>query len=402
MTHVVERAATFAQPLYLVGGSVRDALLPHIAETGRPPSRDLDLLSEGDAQTLGHALQEVFGGELSCHAEFMTCTLNLPDLTVDIATTREEVYPSPGSLPRVTKSTLDKDLFRRDFTLNALAVRLAPEPVVLIDLFGGLADLSHGQLRTLHPASFSDDPTRILRGARLAGRLGFTFHPETAAELKAALAAGAAETVSASRLKNELLLTLAEPQVAPALDLMARYGLLEAMFGFKVNAALLEQLTRLDEQRRTGHVPDESCLLLLLTSVPDNRLAEHVERLGWPKRFVAGRRVLMEAQQGGLKEGLKVDYLEQSAPVKAALKALSPELRAQFERLEELSNRRRLRGQDVLALGLPPGPAVGKVLAEIASARADGRLDSFQAELGLAKTLVEQHRAALDTPQETS
>ena len=393
MTNVLEHAATSAQPLYLVGGSVRDALLSRVTEQKEQPlSRDLDLLTKADAQKLGGALQEVLGGELNCHAAFLTCTLSLPDLTVDIATTREEVYSFPGSLPQVTKSTLERDLFRRDFTLNALAVRFAPEPVTLIDLFGGLADLKDRQLRTLHPASFSDDPTRILRGARLAGRLGFTFHPETAAELEAALAAGAAETVSASRLKNELLLTLVEPQVTPALKIMARYGVLKTMFGLEVDATLLEQLTRLDEQRRVSHVPDESYLLILLTSVPDDRLAEHVERLGWPKRLLAGRRVLVEAQQGDT--DIKVDYLEQSAAVKAALKALSPELRSHLESLEQRSDRRRLRGQDVLDLGLPPGPEVGKVLAEIARARADGRADSFQAELELAEMLVQQR---LDT-----
>ena len=381
--------ATF-QPLYLVGGSVRDALLPLYTGQPQPLSRDLDLLVEGNASKLGQALQSAFGGALTCHTEFMTCTLTRPDLTVDIATAREETYPAPGVLPQVEPSTLERDLFRRDFTLNALALRLSPEPVDLIDLFGGLEDLKHKQLRTLHGDSFTDDPTRMLRGARLAGRLGFTFHPDTRQELTTALSAGAAQTVSAARLKNELLLTLAEPQVAPALDLMERDGVLEAMFGLHADVEVVE---RLDALRLENPIPDESYLLILLLSISENKLPEHAARFSWPKKLLAGRQLLLKAQRGELDLGADLE-----PAVYSALRALEPEL---SETLERLAQRQKVRGQDVLDLGLPPGPEVGRVLAEVARARADGRADSFQEELNLAKTLVEQRLAAL-AHQETS
>ena len=388
MREVLNRAAI--QPLYLVGGSVRDALLPLYTGQPQPLSRDLDLLVEGNASKLGQALQSAFGGELACHAEFMTCTLTRPDLTVDIATAREETYPFPGALPQVEPSTLERDLFRRDFTLNALALRLSPEPVALIDLFGGLKDLKHQQLRTLHRDSFTDDPTRILRGTRLAGRLGFTFHPDTHQELLAALSARAAQTVSAARLKNELLLTLAEPQVAPALALMERDGVLEAMFGLHADIEVVERLDRL---RLENPIPDESYLLILLLSVPEDKLPEHAARFSWSKKLLAGRQLLLKAQRSELDLGADLD-----PAVYSALRALEPKL---SETLERLAQRRKVRGQDVLDLGLPSGPEVGKVLAEVARARADGRADSFQGELSLAKTLVEQRLAAL-AHQETS
>ena len=381
--------ATF-QPLYLVGGSVRDALLPRYTGQPQPLSRDLDLLVEGNASKLGQALREAVGGELTCHAEFMTCTLTLPDLTIDIATAREETYAFPGALPQVEPSTLEKDLFRRDFTLNALALRLSPEPVALIDLFGGLEDLKYKQLRTLHKDSFTDDPTRILRGARLAGRLGFTFHPDTRGELAAALEMGAAQTVSAARLKNELLLTLAEPQVAPALDLMERYGVLDAMFGLHADIEVVERLDRL---RLENPIPDESYLLVLLLSVPKDKLAEHAAKFSWSKKLLAGRQLLLKAQRGELDLGADLD-----PAVYSALRALEPEL---SETLERLAKRQKVRGQDVLDLGLPQGPEVGNVLAEVARARANGQANSFQEELSLAKTLVEQ-RLAAPNDQETS
>ncbi len=399
--NVLQRTASLENPLYLVGGNVRDAFLSLRTSEEIPAARDLDLVTEGSAQALGKKLQAVFGGSLTCHDAFMTCTLSLPALEIDIAAAREESYPFPGSLPEVRRSTLEKDLLRRDFTLNALAVRVSPP--ALIDLFGGLEDLKRKQLRTLHPNSFTDDPTRILRGARLAGRLGFTFHPGTAEELTSTLAAGAARTVSPSRLKNELLLTLAEPQVAPALGVMARYGVLAQMFGFQLHAVHLEQLERLDERRRVEGVPDESYLLLLLTSVREDKLGAHADTFGWSKRRLAKRRLLLAEQ----------DTLDERAldpSVNAALRARRPELRESLERLEILAERPKLSGKDVLELGLPEGPAVGKVLLEVARARTDGRLDSLQAERDFAQTLVEQRLSALkgdanadaDTNQETA
>ena len=392
MADVLEHAASLQDPLYLVGGNVRDALLS-LPEGEGVEARDLDLVTEGSARALGETLREVFGGDLTCHDAFMTCTLSLPSLDVDIATAREETYPFPGALPVVKQSTLERDLFRRDFTLNALAVRVSPP--ALIDLFHGVKDLKHKQLRILHPNSFTDDPTRILRGTRLAGRLGFSFHPDTAEELTAALAAGAASTVSPSRLKNELLLTLAEPQVAPALELMVRYGILGRMFALHVGVKRLGQLRYLDEQRRMGAVPDESYLLLLLTSVPEDELTGHAAAFGWSKRLLAKRRTLIQAGRG------EIDERALDAPIRAALEALNPELKGRLEGLETLARRPKLSGKDVLELGLPEGPAVGQVLSDVAKARADGRLHSFQAERDFARALVEQRLCAADDDQET-
>ena len=393
----LERASASGKPLYLVGGIVRDALLHKEARAPQPIVRDLDLVTEGRAQALGEALQKALGGDLTCHQAFMTCTLHLGGLTVDIATAREETYPSPGSLPQVRRSTLERDLFRRDFTLNALAVRV--KSPALIDLFGGLEDLERKQLRVLHPDSFADDPTRMLRGGRLAGRLGLTLHPDTAQALSAALAAGSAYTVSASRLKHELMLTLAEQQVAPALELMTRYGVLAEMFGFHLDQPRLAQLERLDARRRERTVPDESYLLLLLTSVHEDGLAEHAAAFGWPKRLLAKRQVLVSAERGELRIENE-DVLDPA--LGAALVALDPTLEMSLERLKRLAERPKLRGRDVLDLGLPSGPEVGKVLTDVAKARADGRVDSFQAELDLAKTLVEQRLADPTRDQETS
>jgi len=358
--------------VYIVGGAVRDALL------GRP-TRDLDLVIEGEAQGLARRLQEVLGGELTCHEAFLTCTLTTPALTFDFATARAEHYAHPGALPEVRPASLSDDLFRRDFTVNALAVRLAPAPREFVDLYGGLEDLRAGLLHTFHAASFIDDPTRIVRGARLAGRLGFRFHESAEEELDTALRAGAHTFVSPARFKNELRFTLGELQVAPALGVLETYGALESIYGLRTTP-LLESL---DALRREGEVPDESYLLALLMALPDEEAAAHALHFGWPRRLLETRARLLEIQKSG---GLEATSL--SAAEKRVLEALDPELREQVVRLEPSKERPRLRGQDVLDLGLPAGPKVGEVLREVSRARAAGRVGSFAEELALAQKLV--------------
>ena len=405
---VLEKSEKFTNSaLYLVGGTVRDALL-------RTGMQDLDLVVEGgSAEALGKALQETLSGHLMSHADFGTCTLELESgLLVDIAGAREEFYIRPGALPQVSPGTLRKDLARRDFTVNALALRLVPAPAALLDPYNGLGDLEARVLRALHPLSFVEDPTRILRGARLGGRLGFAFHPATSEQISLGLEPAVLGGVSPSRLRGELLLTLAEPRVAPALELLENCGALSAMFDMHLNAPLnprpphpptspspdlptsdatsdtsiFSALETLDTLRQEGPVPDESYLLLLLLSVPDARAEAHRERFGWPKRLLDARATLEEAARA---HSLSEEKLEAATPaLKAALKTLHPTLRRTVERLEASSLRQKLRGQDVLDLGLSPGPEVGAVLRRVAAARLRGEVGSFEEELELAQSLV--------------
>ncbi len=161
-----ERSA--GQPVYLVGGAVRDLLLGH----GRV---DIDLVVEGDAAGLAARL----GADVVEHERFATAKARLDGHEVDIASARNEVYLHPGALPEVEPSSLGDDLARRDFTINAMAIPLGREPI-LIDPHGGRDDLAAGLLRVLHPRSFADDPTRALRAARYAARFGFALEAETA------------------------------------------------------------------------------------------------------------------------------------------------------------------------------------------------------------------------------
>ncbi|HEY8598213.1 MAG TPA: hypothetical protein VIL85_07265 [Thermomicrobiales bacterium] len=210
---------------YLIGGSVRDLLL------GRA-TVDLDVVVVGDAVALARALHLDLGGEsaarLRIHDPFGTATLLLADgLALDLITARREVYPRPGALPIVTPGTLDDDLRRRDFTINAIALDLAPQRRgAVLDPLGGQSDLARGLIRVLHVGSFVDDPTRLLRGIRYRCRLDFAFDPHTAALYGAASTAGVLGTVSVQRLSHEFVRLLAEDSAAAMIDQLVSFGLL--------------------------------------------------------------------------------------------------------------------------------------------------------------------------------
>ena len=187
--------------VYAVGGAVRDVLV------GRAPP-EVDLVVEGDAIALANRL----GGTVTAHERFGTATVRLEGgVVLDLASARRETYVRPGALPDVELgATIDEDLWRRDFTVNAIAVRLADGATSVVP--GAMTDLSARTLRVLHDGSFLDDPTRMVRMARYTARLGFTPDPATFALAEEAVASGASETVTPPRMGSELRLLLREPQ----------------------------------------------------------------------------------------------------------------------------------------------------------------------------------------------
>src|SRR5512135_17462 len=175
LQRLAEIAAQAGMSLYIVGGPVRDCLL-------RRAVTDLDLTTEGDAHSLARTIARELDGAWKKFDRFGTAKLRLPgrDSPIDLATTRTETYARPGALPAVTRGTIETDLIRRDFTINAMAIRLDGEQRgALIDLHGGENDLYSGILRVLHERSFQDDPTRLFRGARFEQRFHFVFAAAT-------------------------------------------------------------------------------------------------------------------------------------------------------------------------------------------------------------------------------
>jgi tRNA nucleotidyltransferase (CCA-adding enzyme) len=341
---VRERAE--GEPVYLVGGAVRDLLL------GRGRA-DLDLVVESDAAGLAARL----GSEVVEHDRFATAKVNLDGHEVDIATARTEIYAAPGALPEVAPASLLDDLARRDFTINAMAIPIDGEPR-LIDPHGGRDDLAAGLLRVLHPDSFVDDPTRALRGARYAARFDFELAPVTAELIKAA----ELDSVSASRREAELLRLAAEPEAARALALAVEWGLVEA---------------------RPGGVELASSIDSLLRTSPWDNFVDRPQALLAAAFGPAGaEQQLSEAQPGKPSQG--VDLARGHSPATLALaRALGASWLDRYVaewRLVELE----IDGADLIAAGVPQGPALGWGLRAALRRKLDGEIDGRDQELSAA------------------
>ncbi|MDM7324999.1 MAG: polya polymerase, partial [Thermus sp.] len=362
----------FPQGVYLVGGSVRDAFL------GRS-GPDIDLVLEPGVRVgeVARFLAERFGGSYGLHYAFGTARVRLSfGLVVDLAESREEVYPYPGALPQVRPAPIAKDLERRDYTVNAMALSLAT--MELLDPYAGLEDLKARLLRPLHPLSFVEDPSRIVRGARLAARLAFRFAEEALSALPSALLPEVLKTASKSRLRDELLLTLEEDTFLEALTLLEELGALRPLFGLKLPPK--EPFGRLrwgPQEKASGRFGLEvEVRLLLLLYFQEDPLAV-AKALGLPKRLQEALGLLRGPWSEVDKEALTKE------PLRSAFLALYPEREAWL-----LEKRRVLMGRDLLQMGLKPGPKVGEILRRVAEARARGEVKTFDEELALARRLI--------------
>ncbi|MDE5103155.1 MAG: CBS domain-containing protein, partial [Trichodesmium sp. St19_bin2] len=254
---VAELAEKRGWQLYLIGGGVRDLLLSKFDETLLLTDIDLVVdtcrsksVANAPAVNLGKALQKIYPtARLEIHGQFQTAALLwhndlvLDSLWIDIATARTEFYPYPAANPEVEVSSIRQDLYRRDFTINALAARLTkPGTGELLDFFGGLLDLQQKQIRVLHPNSFIEDPTRIYRAVRFAVRLGFEIESKTEGYIRYAINSGVYERENfekgersrrapalETRLKSELKYILQAPYWKPALRLLGNLGALRCI-----------------------------------------------------------------------------------------------------------------------------------------------------------------------------
>ncbi|WP_457630717.1 CBS domain-containing protein [Oceanithermus sp.] len=367
-------AAEYPQgAIYLVGGAVRDALLGEA-------SPDVDLVLEGvEPAAAARFLTRRFGGSHGVHYAFQTAHASLDlGIEVDLATAREEDYPSPGALPRVRSSTLARDLARRDFTVNAMAYRIAPRPPALIDPYGGLEDLEKRLLRPLHPLSFVEDPSRVMRGIRLAARLDFSFDAEAERQIRALAALERVPEAASSRLRRELMLLFAEPSPLKALRLASEYGMLQKLYGLRLEGEVAEAIARLESIRPEQAPRPEAYLLLALLGAEDPEA--FVERFHFPRRYLAYLEMLRNPPA-------EASRLRDAGPaLTQAFVALHPERESWVYRPE-----RHLRGRDLLELGLEPGPLVGRILREVEEARKRGEVSGFDEELTLARKLIDSY-----------
>ena len=366
---------------FLVGGPVRDFLLG-------VPVNDLDISVVGDAPELARRLSNATGGRLTVHPRFGTASVAVAGFTVDLVTARRETYPKPAALPVVTAGSLADDLARRDFTVNAMALPLAGEVKQVVDPHGGQADLDAGIIRTLHRESFRDDPTRIFRAVRYEQRFAFRLGDDTRCDLESAVAAGAIAMLSGDRLRHELDRILHETSPLPALQRAEALGILTATHP-ALGASHLDGL-------HDWTARPLAWLAALVWPLHESTGSSVAARLNTPSDWM---RVVSDTAT--LTERLPDLAADRSAPsdVCALLDRLSPDALAAGTMLAPApaSGRIRmylaewwtvaplLRGPDLLALGVPPGPAVGAALRALRRARLDGLTHSRQDEQQLAR-----------------
>lgn len=404
---------------YLVGGAVRDVLL------GVPVDRDVDLAVEGDAPALARVLAAGLGGEVVAEHEFGTATVVVPAhdgeraVRIDLAGCRTEVYDSPGALPRVQLGcTIEEDLHRRDVSVNAVAVALERDTASgtrrIVDPFGGVAAIGHRSLRVLHEQSLVDDPTRVFRIARYAGRLGFHVHEHTRELAIEAIAAGALASLSADRVRTELELVLQE-QAWDALTLLASWGVMERLEHRLERAFHPPLLIRAIDAACAGDRELDARAARLRLAALARGLGDDVG--GWMRWLgfsadaigAVSEHVHVLGVVLGDADADRLRTLPNSELYRAlgeltdesfALASLALDAHPQVvERLVAYRSALRtvrlsVRGEDVLAAGVPAGPAVGRILGELFLRSLDGEL------AGVADERAALERLAADASRE--
>jgi tRNA nucleotidyltransferase (CCA-adding enzyme) len=395
--------------LYVVGGLVRDLLM----DEPMPEPLDLDLVVEGDA--LGFARDVALSHRGTCvpFPRFQTATVFLGKrLRLDIAAARSEEYTRGGALPVVRRSSIETDLYRRDFTINSMAVHLNPPNFgALIDPFGGRADIASGTVRVLHEGSFVDDPTRMLRAVRFEQRCGFGMDQVTERLLRRTAKPSLLRTVSAQRLREELVLLTKEAHATDSLLRLDALGVTPAIYPGLALGETRESLLRQVEpclRRCRDLLGAEELeewvvyLQVLLVGLIAERRRRAVQRLALHRRvrLVAdqiarhGRRLLRILRADSAPSPSRVFFLLQPLRLECVvfLMILAPEPRVTDRVVRYLAAWRHqttgVNGRSLQALGLPSGPAHGRILRRVLAETLDGRTPTQAAQRALAQRLV--------------
>lgn len=389
--------------VYAIGGFVRDLLM-------RVENFDVDIVVEGDGIHLAEEFEKRFPCRIRTHKKFGTAIVLFPDgLKIDVATARLEVYESPAALPTVEKGSIKIDLYRRDFTINTLAIQLNPKAFgELIDFFGGVKDIKEKVVRVLHNLSFVEDPTRVFRAIRFEQRLGFQIGKHTQNLMKNAVRMGFMDRLSGGRVLSELILILQEENPTPALKRMNDFNLFHFLHpDIKFN----EEVKALFEQ--IHHVISWFDLLFLeeryerwliyfyglIDFLKEREIEEVYQRLGMNdklrKRVLNGKR---QADRTLLQifSWINADFEPKRSEIYDLLDPLSTETKLfMMSKTTQVATRRYislyftqlkdtnslLKGRDLIRMGIKPGPSIKKILTDLLKARLDEQVMTRQDEI---------------------
>ena len=392
--------------VYAVGGFVRDLLLGI-------PNLDLDLVVEGNGIRFAKALAQRYKAHVTPHERFGTATVTFADgHTCDVATARTESYDSPAALPAVRPSSLREDVRRRDFTINTLAIRLnTPRFGEVVDRHDGRRDLHNKTIRVLHGLSFIDDPTRVFRTIRFEQRLGFQLDPDTTVLMKEAVKMGFLHRLSPSRLSAELLHVLSERETGKTLARLADFNLLQCIHPRLKWSPGLTRLLKAAEKAVEWHAgislgrltsPWVVYGMALLDPLPQPAVQETLARLTFPRRQTQS--MLWVAQESAR----LLRTLDRTVKPSETFRALCdlPDETLVFLMAKTRSEKAKqnisaqfttyrwvkpiLKGNDLKAMDLNPGPSYNKILNRLLDARLNGEVETETDERRLVRRLAKR------------
>ncbi len=394
-----EVARNLGYSAYLVGGSIRDLLLGEA-------NLDIDIVIEGDGIAFAQALAKKMKAKVKSHKRFGTAVVITDFLKFDVATARTEYYDSPAALPRVEMSSIKKDMYRRDFTINTMAIKLNPEHFgQLLDYFGGQRDIKEKTIRILHNLSFIEDPTRAFRAIRFSERFGFKISKHTINLIKTAVRINLFNKLSGTRMYDELNLLFLETEPIKAIKRLSEFDLLKFIHpNLSITRSLEEtfeaiqetfawfKLLFFDEELNKSHL----FLMALFEELESQERSEALQRLFVPPT----------ARQGildGIKESQNALIKLQKASQKEIYYTLLPlnlqtilftMAKARHKELKKsislyLTTLRKIKpaltGKDLKAMGYTPGPLFKKILTSLLEARLEKQIKSLEEEIKFVK-----------------
>ena len=375
------------QELYLVGGTVRDLILNR-------PNLDFDLVLEGDAIKFARQLANKTGAKLTVHPRFGTANFSHDKFHIDIVTARSETYTEPGALPTVVPGTMCDDLRRRDFSINAIAADLGPDSFgQILDPHDGIRDIEKKFIRVLHNKSFIDDATRMLRAIRYEQRLDFKLEKDTERLLRKNV--GMLDTISGDRIRHEIDRTLREEHSEKALKRAKDLGLLQRINpSLKGDVRLAGRFAEARKRNISGHMVYLALLAYDLGSDDADALCERLNLSGEWKRIIQGVAKIKDEIDKLADPSIPASHIYRffkrypAEAVSACLIANDSQIiRSQIERyLNDLQYMQTaLNGDDLKAMGMEPGPRLGRMLSSLRDAKMDGVVRTREDEEALVR-----------------
>ena len=408
---VLQTAGEIAQDIeckiYVVGGFVRDLLLGEI-------NYDIDLVVEGDGEELAPRLAAALGGTVKINHRFRTAVVVLPYIKIDVATARAEYYEFPAALPWVERSSIRQDMYRRDFTINTMAFCLNPDFFGdLIDYFGGREDLSYKAIRVLYNFSFVEDPTRIIRAIRFSQRYGFKMEDNTARLALEAISRNMLGQLSSSRILHELIMILKERDPVPALRQLSALEIWDLITP-EINANLInyqafERFLDVEAWWKENQIEAErySRWLIYFLILVYSLTQETIDKLLGKYDFTryAQQCIISSRETIPFFNAMQVLPQRKLSDIHYVMKHWHPECSMLTLTMCEDINLRHdiqtylnrvhqvkveIKGEDLIALGLPPGPFYSKVLEHLFNARLNEEVENYADEKALVQRLWEE------------